>query len=114
MTRILSGDWKNKKVFINGREIPLERSMKYFENKKDQFSYGHFGNGNKQLAFAIIYELTDDSDNSMVLYKDFCKHFISGLPFEDFSIEFDLEEWIQKQLELALKKSKSYLNRLEE
>lgn len=106
MIRKLSGDWETKKVFINGREVPLERSLKYVQHSKDEFSWGYFGTGNLQLSFAILYELTDDSDNSIVLYKDFCKDLILGLPYGDFSVEFDLEDWTQKQLELVIKESK--------
>lgn len=105
MIRTLSGNWETKRAYINGREIPFHRARKYCQKSENEFSWGSYGTGAKQLSYAILYEILDDSDNCYVLYEEFNKDFILGLtPNKDFSVEFDIEKWIDDQLKKALKK----------
>ncbi len=106
MKRTLKGNWKTKQIFINSYELKPERSLQYVYHSPDGFSWGYGGSGPSQLSFAIILELTDDSDNSFVLYQSFKKDFIISLPQSDFCIQFDLEKWTEEQLTKAIKQNK--------
>jgi hypothetical protein len=103
MTRTLYGNWQSKEVRVNSTIISVQNSIQYLSNSFHGFDWGMISPATTQLAFAIIFEITHNVDNAMLLYIEFAKDFLYGLPRQDFVIEFDLEKWVGLQFIKAFK-----------
>ena len=50
----IRGDWDTKQVWIGGREVRPERSLRVRNHSPDGFSWGDGGSGPAQLALALL------------------------------------------------------------
>jgi hypothetical protein len=82
----IRGSWKTKQVWIGGREVRLERSVRVKNHSPDGFSWGDGGNGSAQLALALLLELTHE-DLALFWYQDVKGHIVARLAQDDFVID---------------------------
>jgi hypothetical protein len=82
----IRGKWETKQVWIGGREVRAERSVRVRNHSPDGFSWGDDGNGPAQLALALLLELTNE-DLALLWYQDVKWHIVARLAQDDFVID---------------------------
>ena len=85
-------------VLIDGKEIDLEKSLKFVNHSPDGFSWGYLGSGPSQLAFAILLEMFGE-EAAKHFYQDFKRNIILPLPLgQDFVMTTEyVEKWYVKK-----------------
>jgi hypothetical protein len=82
----IRGKWETKQVWIGGREVRPERSLRVRNHNPDGFSWGDGGGGGAQLALALLLELTHE-ELALLWYRDVQSHIVAQLPQDDFVID---------------------------
>ncbi len=82
----LEGIYETGDVFLNGKHLDLDKSLKLVNHSPSGFSWGYGGLGPAQLALAILYELTNDKDFSIRNHQKLKFDFVSKLPQSDFHV----------------------------
>lgn len=85
----LRGVAHTRQIWLDGRELTPNRSLKYYSHSPDGFNWGYSGSGPAQLALAIFLKLKNKSDG----YQEFKSHVIAKLPQgKDFEVLFNLDD----------------------
>ena len=82
----IRGNWETKQVWIGGREVRPERSLRVRNHNPGGFSWGDRGGGSAQLALALLLELTQE-ELALLWYRDVQSHIVAQLPQDDFVID---------------------------
>jgi hypothetical protein len=82
----IRGKWETKQVWIGGREVRPERSLRVRNHRPEGFSWGDGGSGSTQLALALLLELTHE-DLALLWYQDVKWHIVARLAPDDFVID---------------------------
>jgi hypothetical protein len=82
----IRGNWETKRVWIGGREVRPERSLRVRNHNPDGFSWGDGGGGSAQLALALLLELTHEA-LALLWYEDVQSHIVARLARDDFLID---------------------------
>jgi len=80
----LKGKWDTREIWLNDKYLDPAKSQKLLNYCASGFSWGHCGNSSKQLALAIMLELTNKASG----YQDLTWKLIFNLPQNDFEIKF--------------------------
>jgi Family of unknown function (DUF6166) len=89
----IRGDWDTKQVWIAGREVRPERSLRVRNHSPDGFSWGDGGNGPAQLALALLLEIATE-EMALLWYQDVRSHIVAQLAQDDFVIDSHVVPWI--------------------
>jgi len=86
-------------------EIPLYLDL--CDHSPTGFNWGFLGSGCAQLAFAIIYDFTEDIEFTNKYYFAFKKEVIAKLNhYEDFVITgYNIEKWMEQKRKEETKKN---------
>ena len=82
----IRGSWPTKRVWIAGREVRPERSLRVRNHSPEGFSWGDGGSGSAQLALALLLELTHE-ELALLWYQDVQAHIVARLARDDFVID---------------------------
>lgn len=83
---IINPETCQARVYINGKQISLKKSLKIFRSNVNSFMWGYGGAGPTQLSFALLYELTNEKI-ARSLCESFKYEFIAKLhQFENWQI----------------------------
>jgi hypothetical protein len=82
----IRGKWDTKQVWIGGREVRPERSVRVRHHSPEGFSWGDGGSGSAQLALALLLELTHE-ELALLWYRDVQGYIVARLAQEDFVID---------------------------
>jgi hypothetical protein len=82
----VKGQWKTRRVWIDGHEIFPGPSLKVYNHSPDGFNWGYGGSGPAQLALAICMKFLP-IDKVMITYQDYKWKYIATLPQNDFELE---------------------------
>src|SRR4030043_200466 len=85
-------------LYVDGRFISPEKSLKVYNHSPTGFSFGYDGSGPAQAALAILLEVTDRK-TALALYQKFKWYFVSGWKDPDMEVEIDIIKWIKEQKE---------------
>jgi hypothetical protein len=88
------------KVFVDNIELDLAPS-KILHPSEATVEWGYFGEGPSQTALAILFDATQDKENSLKYYHDFKFDFIAPALYDvGFTIlQEQIVEWLQKRIE---------------
>ncbi|NVM21400.1 MAG: hypothetical protein HWN68_06435 [Desulfobacterales bacterium] len=89
----IKGDWKTRRIWIDGKELLPGRSQKVANHSPDGFNWGYGGSGPAQLALAILLRLLP-KDKAVCRYQKFKWDVIARLPQSDFEIDLDPEGYV--------------------
>lgn len=89
MTIELSGEMATRRIWLFGKEIFPEESLKLGKYGFD-FSWGYMGGGPRQLALAICLELMG-REKALEVYHDFNTRYIEKLPRTDFKVDLKID-----------------------
>ena len=78
----LKGDKNTSKVWLNGKELNLSKSLKVRDHSVTGFSWGYKGSGPKQLSLAILLEYYS-KELALADYLHLLETEISKLPFNE-------------------------------
>ncbi len=92
---ILRGEFKSGRVWIDGRELTPQESLKVFNHSPTGFMWSYGGSGPAQLALAILLELSGDKDWALEWCQDFKWQVIARIPPGDFEMRMPLK-WMTK------------------
>ena len=84
----IKGDWKTRRVWINGKELLPGRSQEIANHSPDGFNWGYGGSGPAQLALTILLRFLP-KDKAIFRYQQFKWDVIARLPQSDFEIDMD-------------------------
>jgi hypothetical protein len=82
----IRGDWDTKQVWIGGREVRPERSLRVRNHSPYGFSWGDGGNGPAQLALALLLEITTE-EMALLWYQDVRSQIVAQLAQDDFVLD---------------------------
>ena len=82
----IRGYWETKQVWIDGREVRPERSLRVRNHNPAGFSWGDGGGGSAQLALALLLEMTHEV-LALLWYEDVQTHIVAQLARDDFVID---------------------------
>jgi hypothetical protein len=82
----IRGHWETKQVWIGGREVRPEQSMRVRHHSAGGFSWGNSSGGSAQLALALLLELTQEN-LALMWYQEVKQHIVARLPQDDFVID---------------------------
>jgi len=82
----IRGHWETKQVWIGGREVRPERSVRVRHHSPEGFSWGDAYSGSAQLALALLLELTHE-DLALLWYQEVKGHIVARLAQDDFIID---------------------------
>lgn len=86
----LEGNVQTLQVFLFGKEIKIEDSLKHQKFSPAGFGWGFLGNASYQLAYAICLEIMGP-DKAIDVYRDFLNDHLLGLDMnDDFKIDIYL------------------------
>lgn len=103
-TITLIGDWKTRKVILNGNLLDPAPSQKIRNHSPDGFMWGYGGSGPAQLALAICLKLYG-AEKAQKVYQDFKFKHIGSLPQTDFDVQIEVEEYGSSAGGLAMSSS---------
>lgn len=77
------------------RKLPV--MLDHVNHSPDGFAWGYGGSGPAQLAYAILWDFTNDADKSQRFYQDYKWAVVSKLPREAWHITAEsVDEWLFK------------------
>lgn len=82
----MKGNWATKEIWLDGKALNPNRSLKAINHSPDGFNWSYGGSGPAQLAATIMLELTGKIDN----YQEFKWDVIAKLLPSNFETEFEL------------------------
>jgi hypothetical protein len=85
-------------IYETGRSHrPLPKCLDHVNHSPDGFAWGYGGSGPAQLAYAILFDVTDDRDKSQRFYQDYKWAVVARLPREPWTITAEsVLEWLFK------------------
>ena len=83
-----------RQVFVDGEELSPVRSQQVMNHSPDGFNWGYGGSGPAQLALAILLHTGMHQETALALYQEFKWDVIAKLPYSDFEIDIDFDEWL--------------------
>lgn len=92
MTIRLKGEWESRRVWLDGKELSPEKSQKVRNHSPDGFAWNYSGSGPAQLALAVCLEISPERGE--IMYHDFKRKVIAGLPATDFDVEIQMDEYL--------------------
>lgn len=90
MSLQLKGEAESGRVWLFGKLITPEESLKYRNHSPTGFSWSYGGSGPAQLALALCIEIMG-VDKALNVYQDFKWKYIATLPKGDF----EKDVWIE-------------------
>ena len=75
------GEWKTKKVLLDGKELKPDHSQKIVNHSPDGFNWGYNGSGPAQLALAVCMRLFGYRKKKLVSFN--------RLPFDHLGFQRD-------------------------
>jgi hypothetical protein len=91
----LRGDWRTRRVWVNGRQLFPGPSLKVQNHSPDGFNWGYGGSGPAQLALAVLLKCVG-RDLALRHYQDFKWRFLAPLPGGDFAVTIDLGAFLEE------------------
>ena len=94
---VIKGDTRTRIVSINGRPLSPKPSQQLISHSPDGFNWGFCGSGPAQLALAILYKLTGNSQWSIDFHQQFKSEVIAGLT-GSFTLQIQtIKQWIDSR-----------------
>ena len=84
-------------IIINDQSLEPGPSQKLRNHSPNGFSWGYAGSGPSQLALAILLKYTD-KETALQYYQQFKFDTIAKWPQNDFTIQLDLQRWIDENV----------------
>lgn len=81
----LKGNWKTRRVWLDGEELFPKESQKVYNHSPDGFNWGYGGSGPSQLALAILLKFFP-KEIASAQYQKFKWDVIAALPQSDFEV----------------------------
>lgn len=75
------------------RKLPV--MLDHVNHSPDGFAWGYGGSGPAQLAYAILFDVTNDADKSQQFYQDYKWAVVARLPRKPWTITAaSVNEWL--------------------
>ena len=81
----LKGEFKSRKVWMNGKKLVPKKSQKVNNHSPDGFAWGYGGSGPAQLALAVLLEIFTQQQ-ALNFYEYFKNQIIAHLPKGNFNV----------------------------
>lgn len=91
----VTGIHATRAVEVDGLRLDERPSQSVWNHSPDGFGWGYGGSGPAQLALAILMLVTDVY-TARYFHQHFKWEFIAKLPQADFTVEWDVIEWVAK------------------
>lgn len=100
MAEEITGDWKSRRVCIDGKPLTADASLRVFNHSPDGFAWGYGGSGPAQLALALLMRFGLDKQTAVYYHQKFKDELISPLPMqENFTMPAEsVRLWIAKNV----------------
>lgn len=92
----ITGHYATRRVWIDGKPLPLRESLKVCNHSPTGFNWGYGGSGPAQLALAILLKFTD-KQTAVCLHQSFKSEFIAPAGEKLIISMKDVVNWIKKQ-----------------
>jgi hypothetical protein len=88
----LRGEVNSHRVWLNGKELTPDRSLKIRNHSPTGFCWRYCGSGPSQLALAVLLEITD-KETALANYQQFKFDVIANLA-NDFDETIDVTKYV--------------------
>jgi len=92
----IQGDWRTRRVLVDGRELLPDRSLEVWNHSPTGFNWGYAGSGPAQLALALLLEAGVTPHKARVLHQRFKADWLTWLPQGDFVTVIDIAAWVAR------------------
>lgn len=93
---MIRGDQNTNKLFHNGVEIPLERSLKVRNHSPTGFNWAYHGSGPAQSALGLLLHFGATPEEALAWYQDFKREKIAVIPEGDFTVNDEyVTDWLE-------------------
>ncbi|MCB0518854.1 MAG: hypothetical protein KDD27_07945 [Saprospiraceae bacterium] len=82
----------NAKVWLNGKQLNLQASLKYCSKSPTGFNWGYGGSGPAQLAHEVCRQLYG-LETANLVFQDFKWRFLVTIEGDTFDLTLELEEF---------------------
>ena len=87
---------------VDGKELDITPSRKLLNYSRVDFTWGYSGQGSRQLALAILLEVSGDATTALAHYVDFTDEFVAhwgnwDRAWDGFEAEADVLGWLRKK-----------------
>ena len=94
----IKGTWESHKVELDGKPLDPRPSQNIRNHSPDGFMWSYGGSGPAQLALAILLSVVT-KEEAVKWYQAFKWEFVSRWPADDFTVQVDIQAWINKKEE---------------
>ena len=93
---MISGDYQNNKLYHEGIEILLARSLKVRAHSSSGFNWNYLGSGPSQTALALLLEFGATDEEALSYYQAFKREVIANIPAGDFTMDDSkVTDWLE-------------------
>ncbi len=85
---------RTNRLFLDGRELHSERSLKIYNHSPTGFNWGYLGSGPAQTALAICLEIMPHEWMARALYQSFKHAFVAGWQDDQFEETIDITDFL--------------------
>ena len=85
---------RTNRLFIDGRELHPERSLKVCNHSPSGFNWGYLGSGPAQTALAICVDIMPHEWMAKALYQSFKFDFVAGWQGDQFKVTIDITDFL--------------------
>lgn len=83
---MITGDYNEHRIYVDGQEIDLERSLRLANHSPTGLSWGYLGSGPSQTALALLLEFSATDVEALAWYREFKEEIVSKIPQENFTM----------------------------
>jgi len=100
-TFLIAGErgYSKNKLWLDGKEILPEKSLRISNHSPDGFEWGYMGSGPAQTALALCLEIMDP-DQAVAMHQAFKMAFVAQWQEDNFSVIIDIQAFLDEQLSL--------------
>lgn len=84
---MIKGIYMENKLYHDGKEIPLGRSLKVRNHSPTGFQWNYLGSGPSQAALALLLEFGATDEEALNYYQEFKREIIANIPPQDFQMD---------------------------
>ena len=88
-------------VFRDNDPLSLKPSQRLVNHSPDGFNWGYGGDGPKQLALALLLDVTGDPKTALRRYQAFKQHFVAMWREAWFITDNEISDWLRERHEVS-------------
>lgn len=95
---MIKGMYSENRLYHNGKEIPLERSLKVCSHSPTGFNWNYNGSGPAQSSLALLLHFGATDEEALEWHQEFKQEVIAQLPPTNFEMQDSVVlDWLESR-----------------